>query len=940
MGAPPDGPPATQGAAAGQWGVMLGFADGCPESRRTPNFGMQLKTPTVVQDAPRQDLEESPLPLLECDPDPPEVGHPALDPVTAEVASCLEVISNLSEVLSECATPITGTEGGLLNGDEIIRRWALHVPSKRAAAGVRRIGELLAQQLIDLRRTIAEQVVAMYNTLKNAAPKTRTFDDFGDLVVSPKASPHAPISHGGYGSMRTMLEARVAPFEQAERDARALMQSRAGQAHLGAQFKRRARRASSIGGSPPPAVTFDREKSSPSFPGHAAPDGAKVKPLHPASLNKVRNVGSCVSPRKVDDSVLVEGQLGATLHLTLTALAAGVECEKATVWVAVDRHDRSDGELRTTLRCIAVYPTPPPLQPDPRDIETNSGQGLAGAVFQTGVALNVSNTRQTSLWDADEARKAGYDVKAVLCLPLWSVGNSRHPIGVLQLYNKRPPATRFTAEDERAALHRTDIVSQVVGRFHPRHFMRKFNPAMLDNVTTVPPGLADGHGGEALEMQGGGGGGELMQNVANTRAPQRIYRTGVRPVHITAKETLTAEAVITDGSNLRDLSQQIAWMENMWRTSLDENAAMTSERNWWQLKCAEAQARMRWLERLHERAARAPDLERVRAALTSLPPEPSERRGGTAGVKPTVGRVRAFSAEDPPPQHELVTSQERRWAAFLGAPFEDKETQTERSGARRGSTARRGSYMVGGGDRRGSFFGGERQTSHRPSSTFFGTGERRISSFGGPTIFTSSDEMASLRHSLGTRGGASPPISATYLTVAGSPAIGAREGGRQTSSCTLSVPSPSIPPVLGVPQIVPASATRLKDFNAQKGIPQLDMRVPPPTGLQVQQSPGTPQSARTEPSPRGSPRSTRQLASAAVASAPAAPHPPAPARAPPASARPRSSAPPPPRASLDPKDYRSAAGPSPLVCPPLELPTPPAAVQRPRPPRPVTAERA
>eukprot|EP00756_Hemistasia_phaeocysticola_P066665 Hpha_TRINITY_DN9399_c0_g2::TRINITY_DN9399_c0_g2_i1::g.25858::m.25858 len=608
------------------------------------------------------------------------------EPLTTAVLNCFHELADLSNVLKECAPGGPDETEGLISGaggeEKEVKDWALRVGGRAASNGVRKIASVIQSKLEELKKAVSEQVVEMYAAYQGSR-------DAAFCAPEPTATEQRFSDAMKYSSDK---------FDMVAAQAKDSFKRATGQiGTMGASsHSEPRRRRSSV--RPLEFVGLGKADVTQSVDETASP-GAMSGSRGPAQ----KRMWSPYN-RPVDTDEVLSQQLGAALHFALASLAAGVACERASVWLSQEREDR--GEPKTVLCCASLFPAPNATQRDPRDFDLVSGQGVAGAVFSTGVALNVANTKHTSLWDAEESRKAGYDVKALMCFPVWSlgVGVGRQQIGIVQMLNKIPPATKFTAEDERTALHLAAGISNIVARFPVKYFLKRHNYSSLESVCLIPQRgggaeVGQERRGSELEALSQSVGGELLNKIADTRHPQRIYRTGVRPVHITAKETLTAEAVITDGSNLSDLSQHISWMESMWRHSLDENAVMKQECVWWQGKCAEAQARMRWMEKQHERALRAHDLDRAKAALKALPQEPVERAGvtsgGNPGSRPVFSRVRAYGNEEQVSQQELVYQHERRWATFLGAPFEDKETQTVRSGGGGGGGSRRPTY--GGG---------------------------------------------------------------------------------------------------------------------------------------------------------------------------------------------------------------------------------------------------
>eukprot|EP00755_Sulcionema_specki_P004046 Sspe_Gene.29108::Locus_13617_Transcript_1_1_Confidence_1.000_Length_2346::g.29108::m.29108 len=366
--------------------------------------------------------------------------------------------------------------------------------------------------------------------------------------------------------------------------------------------------------------------------------------------------------------------LGSALYLLVRGIVRRLECEYGKVYVVVEKGEPA----KTMLQCIAAYPL---TSNDPRGVEIPLSSGSVGSVVTTGVALNVRSTRQNKL--AGTPGTADSDLYSLLSFPVTSAVLSEKNIGVFQVCNKQDKAMRFTERDERIMLEGVSLISQLLGAFPLSAFTAKVPLGHIDACCLVPERTPE----ETLrwdeEVPP-----EVLRGLKTSYKEQRIYRTDSKPAYVTVSEVITAEAVVTDGSNLRDLSQQVSWMEQMWRTTLDENVAIHKECRWWQTKTAEAQARMKWIERQHQRALDCNDLKRMKLLLTQLPPEPhTMTRPGMSG------KTRSYVVLDQS-FDEIQSAQEKKWAAFLGAPSEDKAVQTDSQYSRKAGTSRDRRYSL------------------------------------------------------------------------------------------------------------------------------------------------------------------------------------------------------------------------------------------------------
>jgi adenylate cyclase len=98
------------------------------------------------------------------------------------------------------------------------------------------------------------------------------------------------------------------------------------------------------------------------------------------------------------------------------------------------------------------------------DIRIPSNVGIAGAVFETGIPLNIPNAYEDQRFDQSTDQKTGYQTKSILCLPIRDQNTSI--IAILQAVNKKHPGNaqfiEFTPEDEVIAGHITSQLGVIL----------------------------------------------------------------------------------------------------------------------------------------------------------------------------------------------------------------------------------------------------------------------------------------------------------------------------------------------------------------------------------------------------------------------------------------------------------------------------------------------
>jgi Nif-specific regulatory protein len=129
---------------------------------------------------------------------------------------------------------------------------------------------------------------------------------------------------------------------------------------------------------------------------------------------------------------------GINLNEVLTALIDTVvhtlEADRGTLYLV-------DGASRTLTSMIAHLPELP-------EIRLSFGQGIAGTVAETGLAVNLPAAGDDHRFDQSFDEKTGYVTKSMLVVPLRD--SEEQVVGVLQLLNKRDG--HFTRVDQERAL--------------------------------------------------------------------------------------------------------------------------------------------------------------------------------------------------------------------------------------------------------------------------------------------------------------------------------------------------------------------------------------------------------------------------------------------------------------------------------------------------------
>jgi len=90
-------------------------------------------------------------------------------------------------------------------------------------------------------------------------------------------------------------------------------------------------------------------------------------------------------------------------------------------------------------------------------------QGVAGSVASSGITANIADAYQDSRFNPNVDKKTGYRTRSILCMPVWSKGESGEILGVVQFINKTTPGEpSFTSADEERVKELTNYIGPLL----------------------------------------------------------------------------------------------------------------------------------------------------------------------------------------------------------------------------------------------------------------------------------------------------------------------------------------------------------------------------------------------------------------------------------------------------------------------------------------------
>lgn len=120
-----------------------------------------------------------------------------------------------------------------------------------------------------------------------------------------------------------------------------------------------------------------------------------------------------------------------------------------------------------------------------REIRMPSNRGIAGAVFTSGVAENITDPYADPRFNPEVDRATGFVTRSILCQPIFDKHGGR--IGVTQVLNKRDAAA-FTAKDEarlRAFSAQIAVCLENARLFDDVLYMKNYNESILKSTSNA-----------------------------------------------------------------------------------------------------------------------------------------------------------------------------------------------------------------------------------------------------------------------------------------------------------------------------------------------------------------------------------------------------------------------------------------------------------------------
>ncbi len=120
-----------------------------------------------------------------------------------------------------------------------------------------------------------------------------------------------------------------------------------------------------------------------------------------------------------------------------------------------------------------------------REIRLPSNRGIAGAVFTSGIAENITDPYADPRFNPEVDKATGFVTRSILCQPIFDKHGGR--IGVTQILNKRDVAA-FTAKDEarlRAFSAQIAVCLENARLFDDVLYMKNYNESILKSTSNA-----------------------------------------------------------------------------------------------------------------------------------------------------------------------------------------------------------------------------------------------------------------------------------------------------------------------------------------------------------------------------------------------------------------------------------------------------------------------
>eukprot|EP00670_Eutreptiella_braarudii_P008515 CAMPEP_0174307650 /NCGR_PEP_ID=MMETSP0810-20121108/1257_1 /TAXON_ID=73025 ORGANISM="Eutreptiella gymnastica-like, Strain CCMP1594" /NCGR_SAMPLE_ID=MMETSP0810 /ASSEMBLY_ACC=CAM_ASM_000659 /LENGTH=547 /DNA_ID=CAMNT_0015414765 /DNA_START=12 /DNA_END=1655 /DNA_ORIENTATION=- len=246
------------------------------------------------------------------------------------------------------------------------------------------------------------------------------------------------------------------------------------------------------------------------------------------------------------------------LYLTLEAVADQLQAERAVVFQYQSATDDLLAVSAVGFSAASGFKA--------QNHRLSATTGLAGAVYSSGIGINVSNAYADVGFDMSMDKKTGLRTHNLLCFPVRSLDNSS-TTGVVQVINKNKGVVQFNKVDEARLNAHSGLLGYIMQQYPVDLVSNYFDPKPLHAIVPLRP-----HDGEQVLLRAMG---------ARAPGPQLVFRTTHSGQHFKRKNINDNALVDLDNdkeaANIQEVDEYIRKLEECWRNSVHMNIQLSDE---------------------------------------------------------------------------------------------------------------------------------------------------------------------------------------------------------------------------------------------------------------------------------------------------------------------------------------------------------------------------
>ena len=283
--------------------------------------------------------------------------------------------------------------------------------------------------------------------------------------------------------------------------------------------------------------------------------------------NMGRQISDLLQVLEISRKLATTQDLQTLLTQIEEAAVKVLDCERATVFV----HDLQTGDLYSYVSARK------------EKIRFSADQGIAGACFNSGKPLNISDAYQDSRFDSAVDKSTGFKTRNILASPM--LGDNQKPLGVLEVLNKLTGAfdewdatllETFAAQCG-VAIHRQFLMEEFAKRQRMHRDLaiaRQIQRSLLPKSSPIIAGFDIAGWSQAAEEAGGDffdfqqlGNDELMLVIAD------VAGHGIGPALLAAECCALLRAVFSLQS---DIQQGLNYVNQLLSRHIPEDRFITA----------------------------------------------------------------------------------------------------------------------------------------------------------------------------------------------------------------------------------------------------------------------------------------------------------------------------------------------------------------------------